>query len=102
MYKCNCCKKVFEEPKEKIERGEVYDEPFGIGKFVTRDIEIAVCPECESEDWEKLSFDGESCLFCGEPIEVENIDYVTQDGRVYEYKCPHCKQEIMVKDGELV
>lgn len=66
MYKCKCCKNVFEEPKIEIEVVGA-DNQNGF-------IEYQYCPYCDSSE-----FDIIKCKNCGK--EIENIFELYQDNK---------------------
>ena len=101
MYRCNCCKILFEQPNEIIEKGGVCDNPFGYGTCREPDHLVAECPECGARDFDYATFNGSDCPQCGEEIDDKFVQYTkTADGDYWEYECPHCKFLLQVANGE--
>ena len=103
MYRCNCCKILFEQPNEFLEKGGTCDNPFGYGNCREPDYLVAECPECRSADFEIATFDGINCPQCEEEIDTNLIQHTKiADGDYWEYTCPHCQYVLGVKNGEWV
>lgn len=98
MYKCKCCGYVFFEPGQKEEQSCSVPAPFGIGTVQMGGGIFDCCPECESEDYDIIYFDGIHCPYCGEIIDLSCIE----DEDNFAIKCPNCNRDIEVLNGELV
>lgn len=102
MYKCEQCNAVFDSPAEKVEEVDYFPRPFGNGSEPYGGGVYECCPCCDSEDFEKIKFDGESCPFCDKEIQLDLIENIDAGGNIWQYKCPHCKNEFMIRNGELL
>lgn len=98
MYKCYCCRCVFEECDTRNEEPCYVPSPFGSGYVQQGGGSYKCCPECGSEDYGYLEFDGINCPFCENEIDFSGI----ANEENFEYKCKKCKHEFEIKNGDIL
>lgn len=75
MYKCTCCKAIFDEPGIRYEKvGECHGSPAYEP--------WAICPECGSDEFERVC----DCEICLEPFLEAELD---ANGL-----CPECSKTV--------
>ena len=100
MYKCYCCGALFYETGTKEVDADYVPAPFGIGTVRMGGGLESCCPECESDDYSKLYFDGIHCPYCHEVIDRKTIEKIEDDENC-EFRCQSCKTEFYLKNGEI-